>query len=332
MLLRSPIRGLAGHGAVHGGRELASTGRLDGQHLNFRRATVQCPRRTWRNDRPTVACVDGTVQDEPMPGVQFLRASTVRLHSDDDVVIAVRDLSPGTQLEAEGVTVTQRIPAGHKVATRAAGVGAAVRRYAQIIGFATSPIAEGDHVHTHNLEMGARRARPRVRQGLRPDGPGQQSRDVHGHSPCRRKRRDPELPRRHLDGELLGHRFEGDRRSLARSARPRELPQHRRRRRAHPRQRVRPGFRGSGTRSPPTHHRGVRDPPEHRRSAARRPRVRVQRTRRVDHRQAPPGGTTARCAEHPGRRGHTALRQRRHRSDRIDVVLGRRSGTRTRGG
>jgi altronate hydrolase len=33
-------------------------------------------------------------------------------------------------------------------------VGEAVRKYGQILGFATAPIAVGEHVHTHNLGMG----------------------------------------------------------------------------------------------------------------------------------------------------------------------------------
>ncbi len=89
-----------------------------------------------------------------MPAVQFLRTSTVRLHPDDDVVVAVRDLSPGTRLAEESVTANDHIPAGHKLATRAVAAGSPVRRYAQIIGFASVPIAAGDHVHTHNLSMG----------------------------------------------------------------------------------------------------------------------------------------------------------------------------------
>ena len=33
-------------------------------------------------------------------------------------------------------------------------LGEPVRRYNQIIGFASKPIAAGEHVHTHNLDMG----------------------------------------------------------------------------------------------------------------------------------------------------------------------------------
>jgi len=41
----------------------------------------------------------------------------------------------------EGVIVIDGIPSGHKVAARAIAVDEPVRRYNQIIGFATKPIA-----------------------------------------------------------------------------------------------------------------------------------------------------------------------------------------------
>jgi altronate hydrolase len=86
--------------------------------------------------------------------ISFLRTSTIRLHPDDDVVIATRDLAAGTRLEGEDVVTTARVPAGHKVATRIVPAGTPVHRYAQVIGYASSAIGPGDHVHTHNLEMG----------------------------------------------------------------------------------------------------------------------------------------------------------------------------------
>ena len=76
----------------------------------------------------------------------------IRLHPDDNVVIARHQLLGGTTLE--DLAVRGLIPPGHKVATRALEVGEAVRRYDQIIGFASRPIAPGEHVHTHNLDMG----------------------------------------------------------------------------------------------------------------------------------------------------------------------------------
>ena len=77
----------------------------------------------------------------------------LRLNPADDVVIACRELEPGTNLLQEGVVVRERIPAGHKVATRAVAPGEPVHRYSQVIGFATQAIAPGFHVHVHNLEV-----------------------------------------------------------------------------------------------------------------------------------------------------------------------------------
>ena len=44
-------------------------------------------------------------------------ASTIRLHPEDDVEIALADLRPGA-VTASGVTVTEPVPRGHKVAAR----------------------------------------------------------------------------------------------------------------------------------------------------------------------------------------------------------------------
>ena len=77
----------------------------------------------------------------------------LRLNAADDVVIACRELEAGINLLKENVVCAERIPSGHKVATRAIATGAPVRRYNQIIGFATKAIAPGEHVHVHNLEV-----------------------------------------------------------------------------------------------------------------------------------------------------------------------------------
>ncbi|MEJ5991351.1 altronate dehydratase family protein [Ramlibacter sp. PS3R-8] len=76
----------------------------------------------------------------------------IRLHPADDVLIARTQLVGGAAIE--NVTARGLIPPGHKVAMRDIAVGQPVRRYNQIIGFASKPIAAGEHVHTHNLDMG----------------------------------------------------------------------------------------------------------------------------------------------------------------------------------
>ena len=78
---------------------------------------------------------------------------TIRLNPADDVVIARVELPAGTEVIKENVRVAVTVPAGHKLATRDVAEGAPVRRYNQIIGFATRPIRAGEHVHVHNLGM-----------------------------------------------------------------------------------------------------------------------------------------------------------------------------------
>src|SRR5215207_417213 len=80
-------------------------------------------------------------------------AAVIQLHPKDSVVIARGSLLPGTPV-AEGVAAVERIPPGHKVAVVPVAPGEPVRRYNQIIGFATQAIAPGQHVHVHNLGMG----------------------------------------------------------------------------------------------------------------------------------------------------------------------------------
>jgi len=79
---------------------------------------------------------------------------TIRLHPEDDVVIARVEILAGTMLTRENVRAAVRVPAGHKIAVRAVEKGKPVHRYNQIIGFATQAIAAGDHVHVHNVAMG----------------------------------------------------------------------------------------------------------------------------------------------------------------------------------
>jgi len=77
----------------------------------------------------------------------------IRLSPEDGVVIARIAIPEGTTV-AEGITTNRRIPPGHKIATRPLAPGEAIRRYGQIIGFATEAIAPGDWVHVHNCAMG----------------------------------------------------------------------------------------------------------------------------------------------------------------------------------
>ncbi|MEG2115018.1 MAG: UxaA family hydrolase, partial [Hafnia sp.] len=70
----------------------------------------------------------------------------LRLNPADDVVIARQDIPAGTWLEAEGLETRNLIPAGHKIALRDIAAGSVVKRYGQIIGFATCDIRQGEHI------------------------------------------------------------------------------------------------------------------------------------------------------------------------------------------
>ncbi|WP_422419587.1 UxaA family hydrolase [Pseudomonas sp. GZD-222] len=81
-------------------------------------------------------------------------SAVIRLNPLDNVLIARQALPAGLSLDAEAITVRQAIPSGHKIATQRVEQGQPLRRYGQIIGFASQAIDAGDHVHVHNVEMG----------------------------------------------------------------------------------------------------------------------------------------------------------------------------------
>lgn len=97
----------------------------------------------------------GTLQfvDLAAPGAVALSDVAVRLNPSDDVAVAKTHLQAGTALTFDGarVEVRQFVATGHKIALRDAAESAPLRRYGQVIGFATRPIRAGDHVHVHNL-------------------------------------------------------------------------------------------------------------------------------------------------------------------------------------
>ena len=78
-------------------------------------------------------------------------ATFVRLDDSDNVVTAIAAMVPGVAVE--GVETVDPIPTGHKVAVTPIAKGEALRKYAQVIGYASEDIAAGAHVHTHNVEF-----------------------------------------------------------------------------------------------------------------------------------------------------------------------------------
>jgi altronate hydrolase len=78
---------------------------------------------------------------------------TIRLKAEDNVVTTREDIPAGTSMGEENITTSTEIPAGHKIATEKISKNQPVRKYDQIIGFATRDIVVGEHVHTHNVEV-----------------------------------------------------------------------------------------------------------------------------------------------------------------------------------
>ncbi|MFV2001599.1 MAG: UxaA family hydrolase [Paracoccaceae bacterium] len=77
----------------------------------------------------------------------------IRLHSGDNVVIALQDLPAGAGLAGLNAPLREPVKRGHKIAANSISAGQKVIRYGQIIGLATRGIKAGSHVHSHNLGM-----------------------------------------------------------------------------------------------------------------------------------------------------------------------------------
>jgi altronate hydrolase len=76
----------------------------------------------------------------------------LRLDPSDNVVIAIDDIAAGSA-PSGGVSARERIPRGHKMAVAAVSADAPIRKFGQIIGFASRPIVAGEWVHEHNCAV-----------------------------------------------------------------------------------------------------------------------------------------------------------------------------------
>ncbi|PLK69997.1 galactonate dehydratase [Rhizobium sp. TH135] len=78
------------------------------------------------------------------------KPACILLSQDDNVAVTTVAIEAGHVLPG-GAPAAAKIDPGHKVAVRAIRQGEPVVKYAQAIGRATTDIAAGDHVHSHNL-------------------------------------------------------------------------------------------------------------------------------------------------------------------------------------
>ncbi|ROZ74382.1 UxaA family hydrolase [Ramlibacter sp. WS9] len=77
----------------------------------------------------------------------------IRLHANDNVLVARSPLALGQDLPEFGVRVRAQVPAGHKIAASRIAQGEQVRKYNAVIGVAARDIEAGEYVHTHNLAL-----------------------------------------------------------------------------------------------------------------------------------------------------------------------------------
>lgn len=77
----------------------------------------------------------------------------LRLHANDNVLVAKTPLVLGQALHELGMRVRAQVPAGHKIAAQRIAKGELVKKFNTVIGAATRNIEPGDYVHSHNIEL-----------------------------------------------------------------------------------------------------------------------------------------------------------------------------------
>ena len=76
----------------------------------------------------------------------------IKIHSLDNVAVALADLAEGTEVtfDNQSVTLRQAIGRGHKFALIPIAKGENVVKYGLPIGHALADIAPGEYIHSHN--------------------------------------------------------------------------------------------------------------------------------------------------------------------------------------
>jgi altronate dehydratase small subunit len=78
----------------------------------------------------------------------------IELSQRDNVLIVARSLNEGESYRIADTTfiLPKTLGLGHKLASRAVGMGEKIIKYGVPIGSATRNIAPGEHVHLHNIK------------------------------------------------------------------------------------------------------------------------------------------------------------------------------------
>ena len=71
----------------------------------------------------------------------------------DNIAVCLADLTEGDVITQDDITITvkNRIPRGHKIATAEIAKNDGIIKYGERMGHAIAPIAVGEHVHVHNI-------------------------------------------------------------------------------------------------------------------------------------------------------------------------------------
>jgi len=129
--------------------EVFKRGDLKGLPVFWRRTLAEPFPEAYRHPWPCTSSATGYHRGMAGP----LLPDALRVHPQDDVLVALRDLQPGETIRsaADAIVARTAVPRGHKIAVAAIAAGSLVHKYGWPIGRATRDISPGEHVHTHNL-------------------------------------------------------------------------------------------------------------------------------------------------------------------------------------
>jgi len=84
-----------------------------------------------------------------------MKDNTLMIHPRDNVVVALKALTAGDMVTANGIEAFKaidNIPVSHKIAVRDILCGEEIIKYGETVAVSTQIIKKGQWVHTQNLE------------------------------------------------------------------------------------------------------------------------------------------------------------------------------------
>jgi len=83
-----------------------------------------------------------------------MKKSILKVHPDDNVIVALRDLAKGEQVQLNGhsYTVAEDIPAKHKFTEKTLQKGEELHMYGVLVGKANDVIPAGSRISTSNVK------------------------------------------------------------------------------------------------------------------------------------------------------------------------------------